>query len=360
MELNNELLDSTPYPLSSSFTSDNFPFDAFNVTASTTEVPDTLWHESPLCLNGTSESCQAGAQRLDVHFLLNCEVPQPHKKSSTHFKRKYNCPANLVNGKKGTSKPSRRRKRSTGHKKVKGKDSSSGSSLLKGGIQKVSSVAKTHKKGSAKNKLARATARKSQNNLNSEVEENITHIEHGIGQLHIDAPPKGKAVNCSAGRSGHKKHRRKKSKSSTSCYALPGRLCLPMQHTHKTVSKGHAENLGKRYKAPKQAESRKYCDIYLWCGYCILGDNCPYADTHHAAGSQVSTLVESSLLPYSAAGEPARVRLLVEYMVMVSRPLELLIDGYHLQFACLNTEKSVESYNRGSAGRSCSSLLKGS
>lgn len=30
----------------------------------------------------------------------------------------------------------------------------------------------------------------------------------------------------------------------------------------------------------------KICEMYLWCGYCVLGDDCPYADSHEGGESE--------------------------------------------------------------------------
>ncbi|VDD85215.1 unnamed protein product [Enterobius vermicularis] len=262
-------------------------------------IASASFNKSLTSLDVSSEPLSTGAKHSNAQFLSGNQTEELYNIRSSKSTHKYGYLARLENRGRGSSKLLRNWRRSAGHQSVTNKISSFGSDSPKEGGRKlcvflppkhgfyrsglclpVSGVPQTSEKNAGAN-LTNAADVGSQNNSSSKIDEGIADLERRISKIHFRGPNKRPGFTPAMGRSRQKRQIRKHKKRCISCCMLSGSLYVPLQHkkhTLETVDENAFENLGgQQEEACQKTEKTKRFNMYMWCGYCVLGEKCPYS-----------------------------------------------------------------------------------
>ncbi|VDD93362.1 unnamed protein product [Enterobius vermicularis] len=280
----------TPYVINPNLTPDGL---SAYIAAPTVAIANHSLYTPLTTVDGLAEPFSTRSLRQNVQFLITNRAEKPPKKIPDESLMK-----TCVSPEKITSNPDilfseAYEKRSNngaqrvlahlGNQNVNDMNAPSYNDSLEDNIQNVYNVAQTSNKKYSNDDLANMTVEESQTRSDPEIEESITSIQRGVSEMYIHSLPKRQIVNNSARCSRPRKHHRKNSQSCISCGTMSKRMHLPLRyakHTLETVYEGSIEDPERQEEANGNTNEQKICDMYLWCGYCLFGNHCLYADTH--------------------------------------------------------------------------------
>ncbi|VDD94509.1 unnamed protein product [Enterobius vermicularis] len=252
-------------------------------------MTDISSHTLSKNLDGSAESFSIVEQRQNMQFSSSGQDEKALKKETNDLEERYGYFVDLDERDYGNSKIFYSLRRYTGHQGFSAASGHLYNGSLNRETQNVHGVAGTSNENFININLAKPTVEGVKNSSSSEISKSITNIQHSISRLHVRASSKDQSLNCSAESSFPKKHHRKHRRSYISSCLLSGRVYLPLQyakHTLETVYEGPVEDLEEQEETKEDTAEDKICEMYLWCGYCVLGDDCPYADSHEGGESE--------------------------------------------------------------------------